>query len=205
MRRTPVNRLRRSRRVKGLVVLAILACVLLVLEAWCLRFAYVQLRKGDDAYASGNMDMARLSWESAASRPAPFNRFAGDAMNRLVEHEKALEAEGRLAEALRACFSIKGIARSTVGYRTYYGEQEKYAAGRIPVLADRMGVELSGDRYTLYRPIREWAAHLAVFFFSGFVLSGFWSIRIEARREGILFGALSACSFLLWLIFLRLA
>lgn len=205
MRRTRVDLPSRFRRGKAFTALLVVAGLLAVLEAYCLQFAYVHLRRGNVAYARGDTDMARLSWESAACRPAPFNVFACDAMDRLVEFEKTLEADGRNAEALRACFSIKGIARSTAGYRTYYGEQEKYASGRIPVLAGRLGVELSEDRYTLYRPIREWAAHLALLFFSGFVVGAFRSIRSEGRREKVLSGALSACSFLLWLIFLRMA
>ena len=205
MRRTSVNRLAGFRGRKILAVLLVVAGVLAIFEVYCLRFAYVHLRKGDDARARGNIDLARLSWESAASRPAPFNVFAREAMDRLVEHEKTLEADGRLAEALRTCFSIKGIARSTDGYRHYYKTQEEYVDGRIPDLARRLGVELSRDRYILYRPIRGWVAHLALLLFAGFVLSAFRAIRSDGKRDLILYAALSACSFLLWLLFLGMA
>lgn len=200
-----MNRLPGFRGRKMLAVLLVVAGVFAIFEVYCLRFAYVHLRVGDDARIRGNMGMARVSWESAASRPAPFNVFAREAMGRLVEHEKALEADGRLAEALRACFSIKGIARSTDGYRHYYKAQEEYVDGRIPDLARGIGVELSPDRYTLYRPIRGWAAHLAILLFAGFVLSAFQAIRSDGKRDLILYVSLSACSFLLWLLSLGMA
>lgn len=197
-----MDRLRGTCRRVALAAILI-AGIPMILEAWCLHFAYVQLRNGDDAYARGNVDLARLSWESAASRPAPFNLFAREAMDRLIEHEKGLEKAGRLAEALRVCFSIRGIAHSTAGYFTYYGKQEEYVLGRIPELSSRLGVDLSLDRYTLYRPIRGWSAHAGVLFFFGFVLAGFGAIRSNERRRAILCGVLAACSFVLWLFFLR--
>lgn len=192
-----------ARRIVAIVTAAgILAAIF---EAHCLLSASRHLERGNRAAAAGRPDLARLEWESAAARPAPFNAFAREAMARLVAEEERLEGEGRTAEALRLCFSIRGIAASTEGYLSYYDRERSAVMDRMPKLSAALGVELSPDRYTPYRPVRTFAAHLAIMCFAGFALSGVLAIRAEGGKSRILRGVLSAALFVLWILFLRVS
>lgn len=193
------------RRRTVLRAAAVLGVFLAVAEAYCLHAAARHLRAGDAALARGDVALARLSWESAAARPAPFNGYAEAAMGRLTALEKSFEGEGNPAEALRLCFSIRGIARSVDGPLPFYREEEKYVEGRIPALAAVLGVELSPDRYTPYRPIRAWASLPAILCFAGFVLAAFAALREGGRGRTVRAGLLAAGLFLLWLLLLRAA
>jgi len=170
-----------------------------------LYFAARDLRNGTAAWDRGEMELARLHWESAASRPAPGNGYARRAMDRLIRLEEALEAEGRSAEALRLCFSIGGIAHATEGYWSWYAPERNFAEGRIPALAEILGVSLSPDRYTLYRPVRHGAAHAAILGFAGFVAAAWAAIGAGDARKRRAWSALALLLLAAWLLLLRAA
>ncbi len=184
---------------------ATLLALLFVLDTWCVQSSRVHLDTGKEAGRRGDLDTARLEWESAASRPAPFNPYAAEGMRLLVGMERRLEDEGRFAEALRVCFSIQGIVGATSGYWSYYSDEGGYVSGRIPELARRMGVAIAPERFFLYRPVRGWAAHLAVGSFVLSVASALAAITGASRRRRVRMGWVAVVAFLLWLLFLRSA
>ncbi len=200
-RHTPDHRV----AVRLLMFVATLLALLFVLDAWCVHFSWVHLDAGKDAGRRGDWETVRLEWESAASRPAPFNPYAVEAMRLLVGMERRLEDEGRFAEALRVCFSIQGIVGATSGYWSYYSGEGGYISGRIPELARHMGVAIAPERFFLYRPVRGWAAHLAVGSFVLWVASTLAAITGASGRRRVRMGWVAVVTFLLWLLFLRFA
>lgn len=185
-------------------VLAVVAMVGLVWEGVCLLEAHRHLVAGDEARAKGNPDLARLEWESGASRPAPFNRFASQAMERLIRLEEQYESDGRIGDALRVCFSIGAIAQATDGIVSWYPEAAGFAFRRAAELSEKAGVEFSPDRFTLFRPVRKVPAILSLLFLAGFVLAVSSEIleRGGGRGRRYLPAAAIAC-FLIWLLLLR--
>lgn len=190
---------------KALPIVLVAALTLGVAWAHCLLFSRQHLGSGDGAAAAGDAETARLEWETAASRPAPLNGYAREAMGRLVALEEDLERQGRSAEALRICFSVRGIANAAAGPWPWYRAERDLASGRIETLSRGLGVRLAPDRFTLFRPVRAWAAFGALAAFAGFVWLALKAIVAAGGRPRAALGTASAALFLLWLVFLRMA
>lgn len=190
---------------KAIPVLIVAALTLGVAWAHCVVFSRQHLASGDAAAAAGDAVTARLEWEAAASRPAPLNGFAAEAMGRLVAMEAAFERQGRAAEALRVCFSVRGIANAAAGPWPWYRAESDLASARIEALSRELGVRFGPDRFTLFRPLRAWIALGALAAFAGFVWLTLKAIASAAGRPRAALGAASAALFLAWLLLLRLA
>jgi hypothetical protein len=191
------------RKVFSVLIVAVLT--LGVAWAHCLLYSRQHLASGDAAAAAGDAETARLEWETAASRPAPLNGYAREAMARLVALEETLERQGRTAEALRVCFSVRGIANASAGLWPWYRAERDLASGRIEALSRDRGVRFGPDRFTLFRPVRTWPAFGALASFAGFVWLALKAIVAAGGRPRAALGAASAALFLLWLLLLRTA
>ncbi len=191
-----------SRKVIPVLIVALLT--LGVAWAHCLIFSARHLGLGDRAEAARDTETARLEWETAASRPAPLNGYAAEAMGRLLLMETALERQGRTAEALRVCFSVRGIANAAAGLWPWYRAERDLASARIEALSRELGVGFGPDRFTRFRPVRAWAAFGALAAFAGFVWMTLKAIAAGGRPRAAL-GAASAALFLVWLVLLRIA
>lgn len=190
---------------KAFPILIVAALTVGVAWAHCLVFSRQHLGSGDSAAAAGDAERARLEWETAASRPAPLNGYAREAMGRLVALEESLERQGRSAEALRICFSVRGIANAAAGPWPWYRTERDLASGRIEAFSRDLGVKLGPDRFTLFRPVRAWAAFGALASFAGFVALAIKAIAAGGPRRAAALGFASAAFFLLWLLLLRTA
>ncbi len=190
---------------KAFPILLVAALTVGVAWAHYLLFSRQHLGLGDGAAAAGDAETARLEWETAASRPAPLNAYAREAMGRLVALEESLERQGRPAEALRVCFSVRGIANAAAGFWPWYRAESDLASDRIEALSRDLGARLGPDRFTLFRPVRAWAAFGALASFAGFVWLAIKAIVAAGVRPRAALGAVSAALFLLWLVLLRMA
>lgn len=189
---------------------ALFAASLACLVAWsavCAVQARRHLAAGDAAERAGNRLLARLEWEAAASRPAPFNAEAREAMARLVRLVGIYESAGKPGEALKTCLSIGAIARATGGLVAWHPDAEEFAARRGAELASMAGIDFQPDRFTLFRPVRRAPAAAAPLALAGFAASVSWGIlgrRTGGRGRGGYPAAAVAC-LVLWLALLRLA
>ena len=189
---------------------AVFAAVLGCLVAWtavCALQARHHLAAGDAADRAGNRLLARLEWEAAASRPAPYNVGEREAMNRLVRLVGIYESDGKPGEALKTCLSIGAVVRATGGLVVWHPGAAEFVDRRGADLASKAGVVFQPDRFTLFRPVRRAPAAAAPLALAGFAVSA--SLGILGRQSGSRarwkYPAAAAGCLVLWLLLLRLA